>query len=428
MNKVTKTVLLTSLLATQPYLAHSELTESEQDIVDAGDVLQWALPLAAYGTTAIYKDWEGTKQYTYSLGTTVILTSLMKDTAEKMRPSSASKLSFPSGHTSAAFSAAAFVDTRYGHAWGVPFYALAAFTGYSRVVADAHHVDDVLAGMSVALFSNWYWVKPRNTNVAMVPIVVEDGVGVGVNVTEQMSNSKSISSITTKKYPEWSYEMLFGPASLQQNFVQAPAATGTEFNLFDFDKINDPTTTANIIVKSKLNKHHSVAFSVSPFEARDTGQFTNPVDFAGDTYPANTDLVSAYRRTDLRLDYVYDLIPDRKGTIGVGASLAGLRTVVELATADATIANKVDEWVVTGLLHLELAYPLSSRWEVWGEVNGANWSDIEHVDSTLMFYYQFDKHWRGGIGRGEYNSKLDTAELKNDLQYNIFKLSVAYTF
>ena len=58
----------------------------------------------------------------------------------------------------------------------MPFYALAAFTGYSRVVADAHHVDDVLAGMSVALFSNWYWVKPRNTNVAMVPMVVEDGV------------------------------------------------------------------------------------------------------------------------------------------------------------------------------------------------------------------------------------------------------------
>jgi hypothetical protein len=78
--------------------------------------LQWLLPVAAYGTTAIYKDWEGTKQYTYSLGTTVIVTSLLKDTAEKMRTSSASNLSFPSGHTSAAFSAAAFVDTRYGHA------------------------------------------------------------------------------------------------------------------------------------------------------------------------------------------------------------------------------------------------------------------------------------------------------------------------
>ena len=39
---------------------------AEQDIVDAGDVLQWALPLAAYGTTAIYQDWEGTKQYTWS--------------------------------------------------------------------------------------------------------------------------------------------------------------------------------------------------------------------------------------------------------------------------------------------------------------------------------------------------------------------------
>lgn len=222
--------------------------------------------------------------------------------------------------------------------------------------------------------------------------------------------------------------MLFGPATLQKNEVTAPSATGTTFDLFDFDGINDPTTTANVIVKAELNKHHSVAFSVAPFEARDIGQFSSPVNFAGSTYPANTDLASSYRRTDLRLDYVYNLIPDRKGTIGVGASLAALRTSVELATADNSIYNKVDEWVVTGLLHLDLAYPLSSRWFVYGEVNGADWSDVKHLDTSLMFYYQFDKHWRGGIGTGEYNSKLDTSELKDDVEYNIFKLSVAYTF
>lgn len=419
----TKRLFLTSLMTITPYTAHAL---SDQDITDIGDVLQWALPVAAYGTTALYKDWEGAKQYTYSLGTTVIMTSLIKDTAGKMRPSSESTLSFPSGHTSAAFSAAAFVDTRYGHAWGVPFYALAAFTGYSRVNADAHHVDDVLAGMSVALFSNWYWVKPRSSSMAMMPVVMEDGIGVAVNVNEP--TNKNISSITTKKYPVWSYEMIFGPATLQKNEVTSPSATGTTFDLFNFDGINDPTTTANIIVKAELNKHHSVAFSISPFEARDTGQFSSPVNFAGSTYPASTDLASAYRRTDLRLDYVYNLIPDHKGTIGVGASLAALRTSVELATADNLIYNKVDEWVVTGLLHLDLAYPLSSRWFVYGEMNGADWSDIKHLDTSLIFYYQFDKDWRGGIGTGEYNSKLDASELKNDVEYNLFKLSVAYTF
>ncbi len=417
------TLLVTSILGIHPVSAYAL---SDQDITDIGDTLQWALPVAAYASTAIAQDWEGAKQYTASLGTTVIVTSLLKDTAEKMRPSSESRLSFPSGHTSAAFSGASFIDSRYGHGWGIPAYALAAFTGYSRINADAHHVDDVLAGMSVALFSNWYWVTPRSSGVSMMPVVMEDGIGVSVNVSEKGKNT--MADYQPRRYPVYRYQMDFGPASLQENVITAPAATGTAFDLFDFEQINNPTTTANIILQAELSKYHTLGISIAPFEARDVGQFENPVNFNGSTYPAQTDLVSAFRRTDLRIDYSYNLIPDHRATLGVGASLAAMRTVVELSTADSTIHNKIDEWVVTPLLHVDIAYPLSSRWDVFAEANGAAWSDIDHLDTTLMFRYRFDRHWHGGIGRGEYDSKLEKDNLNVDLNYNVFKLSVGYTF
>ena len=50
-----------------------------------------------------------------------------------------------------AFSGASFFDGRYGRAWGIPAYVGAVFTGYSRVYAEAHFVDDVVAGASIVL-------------------------------------------------------------------------------------------------------------------------------------------------------------------------------------------------------------------------------------------------------------------------------------
>ena len=40
--------------------------------------------------------------------------------------------SFPSGHTSAAFTGAAFMDYKYGLKYGLPAYILASFVGWSE--------------------------------------------------------------------------------------------------------------------------------------------------------------------------------------------------------------------------------------------------------------------------------------------------------
>ena len=52
---------------------------------------------------------------------------------DKRRPNEANNLSYPSGHSVASFSGAAFLQSRYGSAWGIPAYAGAFFVGYSRI-------------------------------------------------------------------------------------------------------------------------------------------------------------------------------------------------------------------------------------------------------------------------------------------------------
>ncbi len=64
--------------------------------------------------------------------------------------------SFPSGHTSIAFTLACIVHNEYGEksAWfGIGAYACAATVGAMRIAGDAHWASDVLAGAGIGMLS-----------------------------------------------------------------------------------------------------------------------------------------------------------------------------------------------------------------------------------------------------------------------------------
>jgi hypothetical protein len=53
---------------------------------------------------------------------------------------------FPSGHTSSSFVVASVLHEAYGHAVGIPLYALAALAGYERLDDREHYFSDVMMG------------------------------------------------------------------------------------------------------------------------------------------------------------------------------------------------------------------------------------------------------------------------------------------
>ncbi|MGH8444969.1 MAG: phosphatase PAP2 family protein [Solimonas sp.] len=148
----------------------------------AGDIFQVLNPLIATGVTLYKGDYQGTKEYAYDFAATFAATQALKyafnNTSWGERPNGHDG-SFPSGHTSAACSAAAFISDRYGWQYSLPLYATAAFTGYSRVDEGFHHWRDVIAGCALAYgVSKLITTRFQEENrLSIAPMIDRDTVG-----------------------------------------------------------------------------------------------------------------------------------------------------------------------------------------------------------------------------------------------------------
>lgn len=89
-------------------------------------------------------------------GLSGVLALGLKHTTHELRPDGSNTLSFPSGHTTDAFTGAALLDREFsGVSPWIPIggYAMATTTGLLRLTNDKHWVSDVLVGAGIGLLS-----------------------------------------------------------------------------------------------------------------------------------------------------------------------------------------------------------------------------------------------------------------------------------
>eukprot|EP01047_Picozoa_sp_COSAG01_P069419 COSAG01_NODE_10266_length_2205_cov_28.589844_2_plen_175_part_00 len=129
-----------------------------QKIRRTGDVLYLALPATALAMTYHKKDAAGRDMFLKSCVLNFLISGTLKVLINKPRPDGG-KYSFPSFHTSSAFQAASFIGQRYGHQVALLPYALAGFTGYSRIRAKRHDFSDVLGGLTLGNMAATYYTR-----------------------------------------------------------------------------------------------------------------------------------------------------------------------------------------------------------------------------------------------------------------------------
>ncbi|MGI9550683.1 MAG: phosphatase PAP2 family protein [Aurantibacter sp.] len=138
----------------------NDLQSQNKTLESIGDVFLFALPATSLGTTLAVGDKKGTKQFVKGLLLNQALTFGLKEAINKPRPFDNGNKAFPSGHTSTTFQAASFIQKRYGWKYGIPAYALASFTGYSRIETKRHDGWDVLAGALIGIGSTYIFTTP----------------------------------------------------------------------------------------------------------------------------------------------------------------------------------------------------------------------------------------------------------------------------
>jgi membrane-associated phospholipid phosphatase len=104
----------------------------------------------------------GLAQLTVDTLATVGTAYALKHIVREERPNGADFQSFPSDTSALAFAPAQYLWDRYGWEYGVPAYAAAIYTGYSRVEAKDHHWYDVAASAGFAFgFSKIFTTRYR---------------------------------------------------------------------------------------------------------------------------------------------------------------------------------------------------------------------------------------------------------------------------
>lgn len=155
---------LVTLVAASPALG-----SPDQSWDEASSVARDGLIIAALGVPLLKKDSAGGLQAAASMGAAFGATAGLKEAFPEWRPDRSNRKSFPSGHTSVSFAAAANLQNRYGRKFGIPAHVAAAFVAIARVKARKHDWDDVLAGAAIGEAAGLLVTRRRSSTMVVIP-------------------------------------------------------------------------------------------------------------------------------------------------------------------------------------------------------------------------------------------------------------------
>jgi membrane-associated phospholipid phosphatase len=159
---------------------------AKDSYVSLGDKLQIGIPVSAFMISLYKEDFIGAGEMAEGALWTAAETHVLKSLVKEVRPNFLnSDDSFPSGHASAAFQGAAFLQMRYGWDYGLPAYAAASFVGYSRVRGGYHYWHDVIAGAALAIGTQYVITEMGYslTHLIITPTIDDDYYGLQVSVS-----------------------------------------------------------------------------------------------------------------------------------------------------------------------------------------------------------------------------------------------------
>ena len=398
------------------------------DLESIGDTLQVLLPVTALGSTYVADDPEGRMMFIKGFALNTAIVQGAKYSVDKWRPNVENQNSFPSAHTADAFGGAAFIQTRYGYTYGIPAYLAAILTGYSRLNSDSHYADDVVAGASIAMLSNWLFSKPLVDDVGLSATKTESGMKLGVNVPYGGSEQKSE---PTPQYsssdfnPDVRFTFEFGAVNIGKDDI----FIGNNPKAFDFDtmaKNADPTTSIRSSFEFYLNETDELLVQVTPYEIQEKGLLKENVTINYVHFDMGDEAYTAYRWYEYRTRWRRNIIESDNIIVKAGVGLSLSQNEFELK-ADLK-HEKLSEYTLLPLAHIYAGVNVGENSKLYTEVDAGGYDDEYMIDASVKYQYQISKEWDIGTGYRYEKLKLDNSDFRNDFVSHHFLVQLGYGF
>jgi len=402
------------------------VSAGDDELEKAGDIIYLALPLAGFVGTYIENDPVGRIQFLKAAAMTFVSVGGIKIATSKTRPDKGGDSSFPSGHTAGAFFGAGFIQTRYGPTFGVPALGLGVLAGYSRVAIDRHYADDVVAGMSIGLMSNWLWVTRREgEEVAFTPTYEGGRVGVDLDLFKLSASAP----VPADWKPSWRYEFEMAAAFYDKNEVTAPKDSGQTFGFAQIDDTEDPTETAHVQISRFWGgeNENDLAVRFWPFEVRDSATPKQDVMWNNTVFPAGVWAHSKYRMYETRIRYRRHLINKQHFDLKLGFALSYEDLSMELRNENG-VTTRIDDQIILPLVHLHIGFKINERWKIYSEFDGIKLSDDEQYEGSLMLQFQASKNWDIGIGARYFDRIAETDSFHQEIQITRAVIRLGYSW
>lgn len=226
--------------------------------------------------------------------------------------------------------------------------------------------------------------------------------------------------------PRFVFELEAGPVWQSRNDVQIPNDDlGTRFSLVDLVG-NGPWAAARVQFTWNIKGRHGLQAFLAPLSYTETGQFDEPVRFAGESFSATEPTEATYQFNSWRLSYRYQAVKGTRWNLWVGFTAKIRDAKIELTQGETT-ARDTDQGFVP-LLLVEAEYKISERWRLLGELDALAGGPGRAEDIALKVGYDLSDRWRLTGGYRMVEGGADVEEVYNFAWFHSAVISMAYRF
>ncbi len=415
--------IVSSIIFSPVALSANNIESSTHDsIVEAGDMVQILLPVTGLFAAWMHDDMEGAKQLTYSTISTQLIIHGTKNTVGRKRPNGSSWNSFPSGHTGAAFSGAAFLQSRYGAKWGIPAYAAATFVGASRIYGNYHFADDVTAAAGIAFLMNQYFVSPyQMEGVYFNAQPTNGGFALGVTVMNDAFDKKESKKVNKRKRTPIKHRLELG---IGANMTDSAGKLGVDQYLYDAEVVDKIQPFAYVNYQYALQNNNEFELEFSPNETRRSGIVSENFEFDGQSFSKGQEVFTAFRHWMLGSNVYKGLQVTDNLEVNVGLGMYVHIFGFDASSEGSSETASDQHWRAMPSGTLKGKYSITPAFSTLARVQYQFWESDSYLAAEAGINYQVNREWDMGLKYAYSETTLENSSYTG----NAFVLTFANHF